>query len=454
MISYIGRFHPLFVHLPIGFIAFWLFLEFIAIFRKSDYSNVKSLLILLSALSSIAASVLGYFLSLKTGEYDANILDEHKWQGIWLSVILTIIYFLYTFLKDKKYFNYGYYPSLIVVFILLNVTGHHGGSLTHGSDYLAFSQIKDGEKEAKIEIKDINQAVVFTDLVQPIFKQKCISCHNTEKMKGELLMDTYEHLMKGGESGAVIIATNSAQSELIKLINLEPIEERAMPPKGKVPLTNDEKAVLTWWIHAGATKDKKVAELNPNAAMTMILAKFAGSGNSAHSESIPELPEVSEADVKSVEEIKVKGINIVKIAQNTNMLDVRCIINKQNWNDQKTETLLKIKEQLYILDLSGTVITNKSLASIGKLKSLQTLFLQSTQLNDDNFEALKELENLESLNLYNTQITDKSVETLSQLKKLKKLYVWQTKMTEKGIEQLQKNLPALQIVGEKKYINS
>ena len=234
---------------------------------------------MLSALSSIAASVLGYMLSLKA-DYDVELLDEHKWQGIYLSVLLTVIYLSYTFLRKKRYFNYGYYPSLVLVFVLLNVTGHHGGSLTHGSDYLALSNMEDGGKVAKIEIKDINQAVVFTDLVQPIINQKCVSCHNTGKMKGELLMDTYEHLMKGGESGAVIIPSNSAQSELVKLINLEPIEERAMPPKGKVPLTDDEKAVLIWWIDAGATKDKKVVELKPNAAMTLILAKFAGSGKS------------------------------------------------------------------------------------------------------------------------------------------------------------------------------
>lgn len=448
MITYIGRFHPLFVHLPIGFIAFWLILELVSFIKKTDYSNVKSLLILLSALSSIAASVLGFMLSLKA-DYDLELLDEHKWQGIYLSILLTAIYLAYTFLRNKRYFNYGYYTSLFMVFILLNVTGHHGGSLTHGSDYLALSHIEDGAKETKIEIKDINQAVVFTDLVQPIFKQKCISCHNTEKMKGELLMDSYEHLLKGGESGAVIIASNSAQSELIKLINLEPIEERAMPPKGKVPLTDDEKAVLTWWIDAGATQDKKVAELKPNAAMTLILAKFAGSGKSAHTEAVMQLPEAPAVDEKVVEEIKVKGINIVKIAQNTNMLDARCIINKADWDDRKTESLLKLKDQLYILDLSSTAITNKSLISIGELKSLQTLLLQSTKLTDDNMDALKGLANLEYLNLYNTQITDKSIAAISQLKKLKKLYVWQSKITGQGIEQLQKNLPDLQIIGGK-----
>jgi uncharacterized membrane protein len=444
IISYVGRFHPIFVHLPIGFITFWLGLELFALYKEYDFRPAKSVLILLSAVSSIISSVLGYFLSLK-GDYDAELLDEHKWGGIWLSVLLTVIALCYKYFNRIKFYNQFYYTSIIGVLALLIYTGHHGGSLTHGIDYLSPSNLE-GKVSVRSEITDINQAILYTDLVQPIFDQKCISCHNASKKKGELLLDSYEHIMEGGKSRKTIVAGKPSLSEMIKLINLEPIEKRAMPPKGKLPLTDEEKALLTWWVETGAHKDRNVAELKPDPAMKLILAQFA-KGAQADSNQQVRLPKAPALDEKLRIEIMKLGINVMNVAQNENMLDVRCILNKQAWNDEKTKSLIKIKEQIYILDLSGTSITNKSLSVIGEFNALHTLFLQNNALTDENIQALKGLKNLQYLNLYNTQLSDKSIELLSDLKSLKKLYLWQTKVTDKGIEQLQKNLPDTEVVG-------
>ncbi len=446
MINFIGKFHPLLVHLPIGFISFWLIIEFLE--RISSYKSgekTKQILLISSAISSIISSVLGYFLSL-SGEYNVELLDEHKWLGIWLSVLLVLISIIYYLLKSKIYFKYIYNGSIFLVCILLTLTGHHGGSLTHGEQYLSLSQLSENKNENVVEIKDIKQAVVFSDLVQPIFNKKCVACHNTGKLKGGLLMDTYENLLKGGESGAVIIASNSAQSELIKLINLEPIEKRAMPPKGKIPLTTDEKALLTWWIDAGATKDKKVSELKPDAAIMAVLTKFQAGGNAHNTDETPSLPEVTAAADKDVQAIQMLGANVQKMANNSNLLDVRVIINKKDWDDKKTENLSKIKEQVYILDLSGTAISSKSLNEIAKFSNLNKLFIQNTNLDDANLEALSNLSKLESLNLYNVPISDAGLKKIASIKSLKKLFLWKTKINQNAIEALKKSNPELEIV--------
>ena len=444
IISYIGRFHPLFVHLPIGFITFWLVMELFAFYKEYDFKSIRAILILLSAVSSIISSVLGYFLSLKGG-YDAELLDEHKWGGIWLSALLTIIAIGYRYFNHVKFYNPFYYVSIAGVLVLLIYTGHHGGSLTHGTDFLSPSAFED-KVSVRREIPDINQAMVYDDLIQPIFDQKCISCHNAGKRKGDLLLDSYEHVMEGGKSRKTIVPGKTSRSEMIKLINLEPIEKRAMPPKGKIPLTDEEKALLTWWVETGALKDKKVADLKPDPAMSLILAQIA-KGGQADSNLRTRLPQAPVLDEKVRIEIMKLGINVINMAQNENMLDLRCILNKQAWNDEKTKALIKIKDQAYILDLSGTSITNKSLEVIAQLKALNTLLLQNNALTDENIQALKGLENLQYLNLYNTQVSDKSIEVLSGLKNLKKLYLWQSKVTDKGIEQLQKNLPDTEVVG-------
>ena len=443
-ISYVGRFHPLLVHLPIGFISFWLILEILEIFKKFDFRSAKSVLIFLTAVSAVVSSLLGYFLSLQ-GDYDAHLLDEHKWGGIWLSVFIIIVFFVYRYFYYLKFYRLFYYGLLFIVFNLLIYTGHHGGSLTHGSEFLSFSNVEENKKVVKAEITDINQALVYNDLVQPIFNQKCISCHNTSKKKGELLLESYEHLMLGGKSGKAVVAGIATKSEIIKVINLEPIEKKYMPPKGKLQLTDDEKVLLAWWIDCGADKHKKVIELKPNAEISVILSHFAKGGSIIGN--VASLKKVPAADEAIRKEISSLGLNVLNVAQKENLLDVRCILNKSSWSDGKTKSLLKLKNQIYILDLSGTSITKKSLESIGQLKVLNSLYLQNTAVADQNISELINLKDLQYLNLYNTGISDASVQVLSNLKSLKKLYIWQTKISHEGVLRLKKNLPQTEIVG-------
>ncbi len=50
-------------------------------------------------------------------------------------------------------------------------------------------------------------AVDFVKDVQPIFEAKCLECHNPNKVKGKLLMDTAANLLKGGETGGQLAET-------------------------------------------------------------------------------------------------------------------------------------------------------------------------------------------------------------------------------------------------------
>src|SRR5258706_189881 len=72
----------------------------------------------------------------------------------------------------------------------------------------------------------------FVRDVQPIFAERCYSCHGPEKQKGGLRLDRKADALKGGDSGKAIIPGESWQSLLISNVtglNLETI----MPPKGE-----------------------------------------------------------------------------------------------------------------------------------------------------------------------------------------------------------------------------
>ncbi|HQX86001.1 MAG TPA: hypothetical protein PKV23_10970, partial [Aestuariivirga sp.] len=101
-------------------------------------------------------------------------------------------------------------------------------------------------------IANVQQAVVYTDIVQPILQSKCYSCHGPAKQKGKLRLDEPPFIDKGGEEGKVLIAGNAGESEMIKRLLLPLDNKDHMPPKQKSQLTKAEIELLSWWVASGA----------------------------------------------------------------------------------------------------------------------------------------------------------------------------------------------------------
>src|SRR5881397_2069983 len=54
--------------------------------------------------------------------------------------------------------------------------------------------------------------------VEAIFTEHCLDCHGSTEPEGKLIMESHELLMKGGESGAVILPGKSQESLLVRMI--------------------------------------------------------------------------------------------------------------------------------------------------------------------------------------------------------------------------------------------
>ncbi len=91
----------------------------------------------------------------------------------------------------------------------------------------------------------------FVRDVQPILETKCLECHNPNKIKGKLLMDSAAALLKGGADGPALVVGKPDDSEMIKRVILPKDHDDIMPPKGG-PLAAKEIDVLKRWIAAGA----------------------------------------------------------------------------------------------------------------------------------------------------------------------------------------------------------
>jgi WD40 repeat protein len=85
--------------------------------------------------------------------------------------------------------------------------------------------------------------------VSTIFRAKCNSCHNADKQKGGLNLETYGTAMQGGAGGKVIEPGDSDGSRLFGLVSHT--EEPKMPPmQPKIP--DADIATIKLWIDAGA----------------------------------------------------------------------------------------------------------------------------------------------------------------------------------------------------------
>jgi mono/diheme cytochrome c family protein len=91
----------------------------------------------------------------------------------------------------------------------------------------------------------------FEKKVRPVLVESCASCHSSsaKKIKGGLLLDTPEGILKGGDTGPSIVPGKPEASLLIKALRWQD-PELQMPPKKRLP----EAAIadLVRWVAMGA----------------------------------------------------------------------------------------------------------------------------------------------------------------------------------------------------------
>ena len=459
--TFIGRFHPAIVHFPIGFLLIGALLELGRRWGKLAVSeSTITFILLLSAIGATFACVAGYLLSLGGG-YDAGLLDNHMWKGIGVALFAWAAWLM----KSDKLQRLMpatkaiYLPAILFATILTLSAGHDGGSLTHGEGYLTqytpepfrglagLPPMQAKPTETK-PITDVQQAIVYTDIVQPILESKCTQCHSASKSKGDLRMDQLALLVKGGENGPALIAGKGAESDMIKRCLLPENEDEHMPPKGKPQLTADQIALLSWWIDQGAPADKKVAELNVPEAVKPALAslgKAAPAGADKAEEPGVLSLKVPKANEQAVENLRKAGLIVNTLSQDQNLLEISAV-NLPSFGDKQMELLKPVAEQITWLKLGGTAITDAAMPQIAKFPNLSKLHLEHTAITDKGVAILKPLPYLGYINIVNTKVGDAGLKAIADMKALRSVYVWQSAVTDSAVSQVGRQRPDLLVM--------
>lgn len=424
--------HPMILHFPIVFVV--LYVLWVLFFQKKILPVETAIaigewLLLLAAFSSVVTALMGLFLSREEG-YDAEALSWHKWSGVIVSLISLAWYGFRSQLQKSTTITI---TGSLIFFAAIIFTGHQGAGITHGQNFL-LAPIMPEKKQQQALLED---AVVFTNMVKPILETKCMSCHNSKKAKGDLIMETEELLLKGGKTGKLWDSTEADFGLLMKRIHLPLETKKHMPPQGKPQLSDDEMAILNNWIKSGADFKIKVTELEPGSELRKIANKVFST------------IETDDYDFTAADESKVKSLNnnyriVYPLAKASPALGAE-FFGASQFNSALLKDLLSVKQQLVSLNLNKMPLKDEDLKTIGQLTQLRRLNLSFTGIKGTNLNELNKLKELKQLSLSGNQLTVNDIKKVSSLPQLSKLFLWSTGIKEDELKQLQQNNKTLAI---------
>jgi len=477
MLDFIGHLHPVIVHLPIGILLLGVLMMVYEHYSKVDLGAPISLAFLVGSISAVMACIAGWILS-NSGEYDALLVQKHQWTGISTAVIGLLVYFLKQYRKLLA----------VILSLLVFITGHYGGTLTHGENYLFKSNENSNKSQVdtiKVEAKKITQTIsngadsltiethnVYKEEIAPLLKLRCYNCHSAIKQKNGLRLDAEAYIKKGGKNGRILVAGNPFKSPIYASLLLPLEDEKHMPPKGKHQLSQNEILIIENWIKSGASFEdiidtisnkevaNKIADKNilddpklKNAKIEIRETKKVAieNNNIKGFENISNLPNPAPISPAIIEGFKQENIILTNIAEGSNFVMAN-FVNVVPFNNAILKALKNINEQLVVLKLTNLPINDNDIKIVADLKNIKKLNVENTLITDNGMEYIKQLSKLEQLNLYGTNVSDEGLMELASLKNLSVLYLWKTKVTLNGIEQFKKINPKVAIeIGDFKF---
>ena len=432
----IGRLHPLLVHLPIGFLILAFIFELLT-FRKrfKKLRQAVPAAVLLGFFAALISLTTGLFLE-EEGGYDDRILFKHKLFafitcGFSLALLLLISY-QKNLEKGKR--KAARFLLFCLLMITLTVTGHYGGSLTHGAEYLSTAT---SENPKPVQVMK-NPELVYNDIIRPVLEQKCYSCHSSKKQKGQLRLDGKDFILKGGKHGTILSDAAGAGC-LVERIKLPTDNEDHMPPVEKEQLTSLEIEILSEWARTGASFDAKAAEFN-----APLLKKYIESVSSVETNNWWPKDEIDPAPESAINILTQQGVRVSKLATESNYVEV--IFNSSVATDDKTwDAVDLISANIASVRFSFTGFNDSDLMRLKNAVHLRRLFLDHTRITDKAMPAIMKFMELNYLNLVGTEISNNGLLSISKHPALRELFLFDTRINKVAIADFLRSNPDVRL---------
>lgn len=425
-----GKFHTLLLHFPIVLLCLVLLAAVWnePLLQTTKWKNFESF----TVLTTVATAILGFLLSIEQTD-KGNTLFWHKWSG----TILAFLAFLFIFYRER--FLETLFKLRIaggVIFLVLILTGHWGGTITHGEGYLT-----EAFQNHSPENLQLSEVKIFKDIVRPILNDKCGNCHKASVMKGGLSLEDSMAIVKGGKNGKAIVAGLLDKSLLYQRMVLPMTDKKHMPLAEKPQLSASEKALIEQWIKLGAPFEQLLVERPETDSLRIMSMPFLESRLKKAAE--------KQYDFKAASADEIAALNnnyrIVKqLGFHSPALAVS-FFGKTNYSFDQLKALKPIASQIVHLNLAKMPVSNEQLDWISQLENLEELNLNYTDIDNNNLKALAGLKHLRALSLVGNKINQKGLEIVTSFPELKTLFVWNTDLTLADMKTLQTKFPAIQI---------
>jgi hypothetical protein len=322
-VLFLGRFHPIALHMPVGLICLAMFVELLCLRRSFElrWGEAALFVSVLLGASATVAVILGSMLG--RDDFDGGAYKLHTFFGMLVGLgCVTAMFARLTSMQQRlkgqlsnsKFLMQAYQFVLFSTFGTMSIGAHFGANMVHGDDYLLkyaptgmassvrgaegwllsfVTPKKKSEAHPAAVVKvtppvptpqpvaveptpaqkepvavvappspPVAAKLAFNDVILPLLQSKCNSCHSDQKSKGKLKMHTYEDLMKGGGDGPTTIVAGKPEDSLaIVRLKLPEDDDEHMPPAEKTQFTKEESALLEWWIKAGASSTQDIAAI-------------------------------------------------------------------------------------------------------------------------------------------------------------------------------------------------
>ena len=444
-VHWLGRFHPLVVHFPVVLVLLALLFELARRFRIIRTSATTIGVLLGLALTACLVSVGMGFLLYYTGEYSGEVMQGHLWGGVLLTSTLAVAIFL--FLSFRQYRSQALYGSYLSFLVLANgilfYTSHQGGSLTHGKEYLTEYMPKFNRAAEAWEPKPVEEMRVYHDVVVPVLNKKCMSCHNENKAKGDLIMTSYPALLKGGKGEhPTLVPGSAAESDMYRRALLPEDDDERMPPEGKPSLTQEETDLIAWWINHGADTTLRVPEMAADPQINPVVVNYLAELRAQQwarflqqqslEKVLQELP-AKDKVVLQLDPYDEKGIHLLMP------------FPPATFEDEDVLAVEMLFPSITKASFMGSDITDDALYHVGHMNRLQELYLQQTRIDGSGLIQLSSLKNLRLLDLSKTKINDGQLLHILQLPGLEDLYLYETGVSKEVVEAIRRNKPDLNV---------
>jgi hypothetical protein len=421
--AWLGKFHPLFLHFPIVLsICIGLYL----IFSPSEKLSrtIEQQVLLSNAFIAVIVAITGLFLS-RENTYATDLLTQHQWGGVAIALFSWALVFINNYSKKFQESKILRVEIGLFLLILVIVFTHKGAQLTHGEDVLSFpeNQIVSLDTVAK-KVLD-STASIYEKAVQPILLDKCVGCHGPKKVKGNLLLDTKDHIVKGGKHGSVFDLAGT--SSIIERIHLPIAEEKHMPPDGKPQLTPSEIKIINDWISAGGDFNKKMLELEKTDSL-YLLANAYQPPVEKNKNSTSVGPDISE--------YSTNYCNVHYVYPGSTLIEVN-FFQGSFYNREQLKKLEKIKDQVVSLNMQSMPLKQEDIAIITGFKQLEKLNLNYTGLTIEALKPIKSLTKLKVLSIAGIEANTNAIINLVKGSTIQELNIWNASIKADQIQSIQ-----------------